>query len=293
MQISSPEGRPPLPGAKRTLGVIIPDLINPVHVENALRIERLGRSRGYSVCIENAACSPGREAEILEKLLAMDLCGLLVMSVSTETHRLYADMPVPTVLIGSRTEVPTLDYVALDDYHAAYLVVSRLADCGRKRVAFLSFAGAQGYSALDRMNGVRKAIKRSGDEALTVEIAHLPAEGLRDSCQATEKLLGGETPPNAIVAQNDYIAYGAMQAVNEAGLVPGRDVAVIGFDNLLYSSLPKMRLSTVAVMGQPLPDRAFSILERRLNGAGRSGRRAILLAPRLIFRNSFPGAPPC
>lgn len=279
--------------AERILGVMIPDSINPVHAENASRIERLAARAGFSVEVMNAFGTRAGEEQCLNKLLDQGAAGICTMSVSTGAHALYEDLPIPAVLIGSRTVVPTLDYVVLDDYHAAYLVVQKLVECRLTRIAFLSYKRAQGYSAVDRANGFFKAVKRNEDTTLTIVVEDLPSEALRDSFMATKKLMALPTPPNAIVAQNDFIAYGAMQALDELNIKPGKDVAVIGFDNLLYSGLPKMRLSTVSVWGKPLPDRAFDLLLSRLNAPGPHGRCGIVLAPQLLYRKSFMGVPSC
>lgn len=275
------------------IGVMIPDSINPVHAENASNIERVALRAGFEVRVVNALGKRVGEEQCLDELLSAGVSGICTMSVSTGAHALYENSPVPVVLIGSRTVVPSLDYVVLDDYHAAYLVVEKLVRCKKTRIAFLSYKRAQGYSAIDRANGFYKAVHRNGDPSLTIVVEDLPSEELRASFFATKKLMELPEPPTAIVAQNDFIAYGALQALDELDLQPGRDVAVIGFDNLLYSQLPKMPLSTVSVMGRTLPERAFDLLLRRLHTPGPHGRCGIVLAPRLIYRNSFTGVEPC
>lgn len=279
--------------AERVLGVMIPDSINPVHAENASRIERLAAHAGFSVLVMNAGGKRSGEEQCLQEMLSAGVSGVCTMSVSTGAHEIYTNLPIPAVLIGSRTTVPELDYVVLDDYHAAYLVVQKLVERRLTRIAFLSYKRAQGYSAIDRENGFFKAVKRNTDTTLSIVVEDLPSEELRDSFLAAKKLMTLPTPPNAIVAQNDFIAYGAMQALSEMQITPGKDAAVIGFDDLLYSGLPKMSLSTVTNQGDPLPDRAFALLMRRLASPGPHGRCGIVLAPHLIYRKSFSGVFPC
>lgn len=276
------------------LGVIIPGTENPLYGERALRVRRLAEARGYGVHIENAADCARGEAGCVESLLGRGIKGLIAMPASAAAHALYEKLPVPAVLLGSRTESADLDYVVLDDYHAAFLAVSRLVDCGRRRIAFLACPQAQGYAAIDRLNGCQKAVRRQPDgERSQFMLRPLSSERLDESCAAARALLALPEPPTAIVAQNDYIAYGAMQAVAEAGLTAGKDVAVIGFDDLLFSRLPKLRLTSVAESGCPLPDRAFSLLLRRLTEPVRAGRCGVVLAPRLVFRATFREEPPC
>ncbi len=282
-----------------TLGAVIPNDENPVHAEAAERLARLCGEAGYGFALENAAEDAGTPAAAsahggsLERLLSRGVSGVFALSVPVDKQWLYERVPVPTVLLGTRTESNALDYIVLDDYHAAFLVVSRLAACRHRRIAFLSFPGAQGYSALDRMNGFRKAVKRQGESQFDIRLSTLASERLADSCAAAAALLALPERPTAIVAQNDYIAYGALQAVSEAGLKLGRDVVVIGFDDLEYSSLPKISLSSVACEGPNLSTRGFSLMQRRLSEPCRVGRCGVLLAPRLVFRKSFTGETQC
>ena len=276
------------------LGVIMPGIENPMYGERALRVRRLAEARGYDVCIEDAAENARGEAGCVERLLERGVKGLIAMPASGITHGLYENLPVPAVLLGSRTESPELDHVVLDDYHAAYLVVSRLALCGRRRIAFLACPQSQGYAAADRLNGCQKAVKRQPEgERSQFILRPLASERLAESYAAARALLTLPEPPNAIAAQNDYIACGAMQAIFEAGLRAGKDVAVVGFDDMLLSRLPKLRLSSVAASGAPIADRAFSLLLRRLTEPARAGRCGLVLAPRLICRETFSGEPPC
>ena len=275
--------------ARPAIGVIVPNAENPVHEEAAEQIALLAGARGLSVLREDAHGLEETERACYQRLLAAGVAGLIVMPVSARAHALYRDCPVPCVLLGSRTEVASLDYVVQDDYYAAYLVVSRLSQCGRRNIAFLSYPGAQGYSALDRQNGMLKAVKRSELSDLRVRITVLPSERLTDSYEAAKTLLTSDNAPNAIVGQNDYIALGALQAMEDLSLVPGRDVAVIGFDNLSLSSLPKIRLSTVTTVDMSVAERAFSLALRRIGEGTRAGRCGCVLAPRLVFRDSFPG----
>ena len=134
-----------------------------------------------------------------------------------------------------------------------------------------------------------KAVRRSSFPDLSVRITVLPSEKLEAGYAAATQLLTSDQPPCAIVGQNDYIAYGALQALDDLGLAAGRDIAEIGFDNLSLSTLPKIRLSTVTTVGDSVAQRAFSLLMRRLTEPSRAGRCGCLLAPQLVFRESFPG----
>lgn len=274
-----------------TIGIIVPASNNPGYAEYAACIRKVAESAGFAALTCFAPAHPSHEEACVQELLDAGVSGICTMPVSVNAHALYEHLPVPVVLMGSRTTVPSLDYVVLDDYHAAFLVEERLSACSCKRIAFLSCAKTPGYSAIDRSNGLSRAVRRNPDLELDILQQDLPTESQEAAYDTVRQLMGQTVSPNAIVAQNDFLAYGALAALKDLGIRPGQDVAVMGFGNLPDSSLPEISLSSVTVVGKPMPERAFELLCYRLSGEPRRGRKSIILAPRLVFRESFRGEP--
>ena len=99
------------------------------------------------------------------------------------------------------------------------------------------------------------------------------------------QLLDLEEPPTAVVTGNDLMAFGAMEAAQERGLVVGRDIAVIGFDDVPLAAYFRPTLTTIR---QPIYDigkKLSQILIEIIKGE-EPVERQIILRPELVVRES-------
>jgi len=91
--------------------------------------------------------------------------------------------------------------------------------------------------------------------------------------------------PTAVFAANDLLALGVIQAVKENGLDIPEDIAVVGFDDIEFASLPEIQLTTVSQPKYDMGKLAFSTLMELVRGGYSSGRK-ILLDPVLVIRQT-------
>ena len=150
---------------------------------------------------------------------------------------------VPLVGVDVRCPGKRTAYVGSDHAEGVRLALAHLHVLGHRRIAHL--AGAQNTVAgVERLNAFRSETERLG---LTVPEEYLrlgdfsSASGYREACA----LLALAERPTGIVAASDLMALAALQAIREAGLEPGRDVAVIGFDDLEAAALAYPPLTTI------------------------------------------------
>ena len=98
-------------------------------------------------------------------------------------------------------------------------------------------------------------------------------------------LLDLPEPPTAVVCYNDVVAFGAMLALRARGLEPGRDVAVVGFDDIAEAALWHPPLTTVGVAPRRIGEEAARLLLDRIAQPERPPRQ-VILSPRLVVRAS-------
>jgi LacI family transcriptional regulator len=103
------------------------------------------------------------------------------------------------------------------------------------------------------------------------------------------ELLAASEPPTAIFCGNDVIAFGACNAAATCGLIPGRDVTIIGFDDIAMSAWDLFRLTTVTGDLGAMAASAVRLLIQRINSADHPPER-VMLTPKLILRETH--APP-
>jgi LacI family transcriptional regulator len=176
-------------------------------------------------------------------------------------------------------ELP-IDDIYVDSFAGSYAMARYLLDRGHSRIGMIAGRGGpQGA----RVEGYRKALTEVGAEPDVVLDHRFNEEG---GAVAAQVLLARSPRPTAILAANDLMAIGAMQALREAGLqVPG-DVAVAGFDDISAARLVIPGLTTVAQFQSNVGVRAAEILVARLRGETTGPGTAQEMPFQLIERGS-------
>ncbi len=149
----------------------------------------------------------------------------------------------PLVVIGtiSRRDVCQID---IDNQASAASAVRHLASLGHRDIAMIVHAPQTFYAARDRHEGFRTAMREAGlrVNAEWVREANLTEES---GYRAMKEILRGRRRPTAVFAGNDVVAYGAAQAIKDAGLHIPQDISLVGFDDDLASRYFNPPLTTV------------------------------------------------
>ncbi|GAA1160585.1 LacI family DNA-binding transcriptional regulator [Kribbella jejuensis] len=206
----------------------------------------------------------------------------------TETHDprhgWLKDEGIPFVSFGRVWKESTQPgpWVDVDGATGSAIAVRHLYDTGRRRIAFLGWPKSSGL-AEDRVAGWRTACKELG----------LPTNGMAVRCRedsieegalATARLLDSGRDLDGIVALSDVLALGALRELTARGIVPGRDVGVVGYDD---SPLAEVVSPGLTSLRQPM-DRIAEELITILTGDQQPAER--LLLPELVIRgSSAPG----
>jgi DNA-binding LacI/PurR family transcriptional regulator len=123
------------------------------------------------------------------------------------------------------------------------------------------------------------------DQVRVVAGDHTEEAGLR----AVPLLTGGGALPTAVIAFNDRVAIGLLDALSRAGITVPADVSVIGYDDSPLSRLVHIGLTTVSQNSSQLTQHAVAAVVERLDG-GRTDHREVVLPPSLVVRTTT--APP-
>jgi LacI family transcriptional regulator len=269
-----------------TVGMVIPDLTNPLFPPIVRGAEDVLNAAGYNAWIANTDNDPRREEAQIESLRSRQVEGLIVATARRE-HPLLArlhDQGVRMVLVNRRVDRLELPSVSADDAVGIELAVAHLAGLGHRRVAHL--AGPQDTSTgVVRARAFRHAVRDRGlsdDPALVVECGYWSEA---DGARAVRRLLDAGTPFTGIVGGNDLIALGCYDVFAERGLRCPQDVSLVGFNGMPF--LDKMRppLTTVSIPHYQLGSEAARLLLDAIDEPNRAPR-SILLAPSLVVRSS-------
>lgn len=271
---------------KRThlLVVIVPHIMNPFFTTLIHVIEEEVKKEGYYTIVFSTNDSEEAEKEFLTGAIGNTVDGILTVS-SIRDVRFLNNHKKKMVLLDRAVPNCTLDSVTFDHFHALYDAVGYLVSMGHEKIAFIT--GTQGTGiAEERLNGYRQALKDA-------QIKEIPGYVIRrdwyakSGYEATLELIRSDDPPTAILAGNNMICEGVMQALSESGLAWGRDISLIGFEESETDLFAKAGVTVVKLDAFKLGRTACSILLDALNQKdteGSYGRK--LIRSSMIYRKS-------
>ncbi len=268
-----------------TIGLIVPDISNPFFPAIARGIEDVANRAGLAVLLCNTDEDLGKERSYLTLLRKRMVDGLIFATVgaNTEHLRMLRRQHIPAVLIARAPDGVEIDAVLVDNRRGAREATEHLLRLGHQRIAFIG-GPATVSPAKERHAGYRDALGGAGvraDPLLVVDGA-FRAEG---GAAAVGELLRRGVRFTAIIAGNDLMAIGAMEELRRRGRRLPEDVAVVGFDDIMFASLVEPPLTTVA---QPTYRMGALAMERLLDliGGGSRAPRRLVLDPQLVVRRS-------
>jgi signal transduction histidine kinase/DNA-binding LacI/PurR family transcriptional regulator/AraC-like DNA-binding protein len=188
----------------------------------------------------------------------------------------------PVLFIGSGEDGPT---IAIDNAAGIFEAVGHLVQHGHQRIAFLagSLDDMQGDTG-ERLRAFDSALSHYGlehDPRTVVYGRHVYGGGY----SAIHQILDSRAPFTAVLASNDEMALGAMQALKEKGNKVPQDVAVIGFDNRLEGTTQEPALSSIHVPLYEMGYHAVELMHNHLAGSAQlSG--TVKVRVRLVTRES-------
>jgi LacI family transcriptional regulator len=273
-----------------TIGVLIPDLMNPLFPPIVRGIQDRLELAGYTPLIANTDNDPQRERIDFERLRARQVDGFITATARRDDDLLVdvAAIGTPVVLVNRRLERATLPAVVGDDRAGVRLGVEHLADLGHRRIAYL--AGPQQVSTgYLRHEGFLEAMRDRGLEPVPrltrFGEAFTEAEGMR----LCRELLDGGAAPTAIVAGNDLVALGCYDVFEERGIRCPDQISVVGFNDMPFADRFDPPLTTIRIPHYEIGARAAELLIE-LQGQAQGPPPQIQLSPQFVARAST--APP-
>jgi LacI family transcriptional regulator len=280
-----------------TIGVLIPDLTNPLFPPIVRGLEDRLAEDGYVALLGNTDADDEREQMVFELMRARHVDGFVLATATTHSPVLAeaARAGLLVVLVNRRSDEFSFPSVAVDNECGIRLAVGHLTGLGHRRIAHV--AGPQDTSTgRDRLRGFQAALADAGLAADPALIARAGAFAIEEGYRCARELLGGGAaggasgPPfTAVAAGNDMLAIGCYKALEEAGLRCPEDVSVIGFNDMPFIDRLRPPLSTIAFPHYQVGTEAAQLLLERLAGDERPVR-SLYLAPELVARGST--APP-
>lgn len=232
-----------------TIGVVLPEISHAFFPEVVRGIEEVTHSSDYQLILTHSAESYDRERNAIQTLRSQRVDGLLVSSCQSEKDfSLYKDVieaGMPLVFFDRSIEGIGASCVKVNDRESSQKATEHLIGHGYKKIGHLSgpVKVSIGY---ERYRGYQDAMEEAG---LPVKDEWVVDSGFQEEGgrRGMKKLLDlpADLRPEAVMAVNDPCAFGAMEAIYEAGLRIPEDIAIVGFTDEIRAALISCPLTTI------------------------------------------------
>jgi DNA-binding LacI/PurR family transcriptional regulator len=263
---------------RHLLGVLL-DVRNPFHAELVEEVQIEAGQAGYEVVLSTLTRNRDEERAI-ETLLDFRCEALILLGPDVPDAALdKLAAQVPCVVVGRPVADAEVDVVRPAEDVGVDAALHHLISLGHSRITFVD--GGRGAVAANRRRGYRRAMRRAGLIAEVLPGDHTEEGGVR----AGRRIITEHVLPTAVVASNDRLAVGVMDAFVRAGVdVPGQ-VSVVGYDDSILARLAHIDLTSVNQDAPAQARNAVRAAVSRLDG-GRTARMETVLVPHLVVRGS-------
>ncbi|MDB4894554.1 MAG: transcriptional regulator, LacI family, partial [Firmicutes bacterium] len=273
----------------RTLGMLIPDITNPIFPAIYKGVEDTARQLGYSVILVNTGTRSQEEDPNIALLREKRVDGFILATAFTADaliERLERDR-YPAVLVNRRMPGMTERFVAPDDALGSRLAMAHLMALGHRRIAHIS-GPLYTETGLSRFTAYRRSLNENALPfvASWVQESDFNEEG---GYRAMAQLLQAPELPTAVFCGNDLAAVGAMRMARERGLELPRDLSIVGFNDLPWTDRIQPSLTTIRIPLYEMGAMAARMLLQVIAGE-RPDPPFWLAPPELVIRAST--APP-
>ena len=273
----------------RILGLSLPDFHGEFYAELLRGADREARACGYRLMVTSAALGDAAPAGVRGAFDHAEglLDGIAVMLTESGQHvaEAAATAGVPAVVLDSQVDLPGVDTVRIDNRSGTTEAVEQLIASTPPERCFFVGGPPGNFDTQERVGAFRRVIRREGGPPRRDQIVYGDFDAETGRAWATEAAAGGHLVGSAVLAANDDVAIGILQAAQALGLDAPRDVAIVGCDDARVTTIIRPTLSTVAVPRADFGRAAVEALVRRIEEPEASVRQ-VRLPTALVVRES-------
>lgn len=270
------------------IGLIVPEVTNPFYAELSLGIETHARSLGYNVMLCNSLSDPKTTEDLFGFLMSHQVDGIILASSQSDAANAiptYAPK-LPAVLLGTPALVSgdEVNSVCIDNLAGGRLAAEHLLELGHRNIVYLGHRPSSLTHQL-RLRGFTETLIKAGITPHIVENPH-DSSSIATGYELSRELFANGCSATAIFASTDSMALGVLRAADQFGISIPEDISLLGFDNIIYSSLPKIELSTIDQRKQLLAEAAVDLLTHIIDSDEQDEFTHRMIRPTLISRSS-------
>jgi LacI family transcriptional regulator, repressor for deo operon, udp, cdd, tsx, nupC, and nupG len=273
------------------VGLVMPELVNPIFPAFAQVIEAALSQRGYTPVLCTQSPSGSSEDEFVELLLERGVSGIVFVSglhadtgADQERYQALVERRLPVVFVNGYLDGVEAPFVSSDEYAAMEQAVSHLVALGHRRIGFAS--GPERFLVVQRkLAGFRTSMKAQVglSERQVADLVELSMFGVEGGAAAASRLL--DAGATAVICGSDMMALGVIRAARQRGLSVPDDLSVVGYDDSPMMEFTDPPLTTVRQPVSAMGLAAVQSLLEEIRGHV-TPHTEYLFRPELVVRNS-------
>lgn len=271
-----------LKGHSNIVGVALGNLENSFFT---LALEALSNSlsaAGQRLLVFTATANAEVDAQI-EDMLHYRVDALILMSttLSSSLAKQCQEAGIPVIFLNRTGQFQDCSSVTGDNHHGSVQIARHLLDCGYHNIAFMA-GFVDSSTSSEREDAFTDYLMSQGKPAPIREVGHFSWQGAK---QATRLLLSRKQRPDAIFCANDHMALAALDVARyEFGLEAGKDIGIVGFDNVPSASWSSYQLTTFSQSATTMAKHATDFVLK--GGLANYCAQHVVVPGELIIRNS-------
>ena len=272
-----------------TVGVLIPDLMNPLFPPIIRGIQDTAEAAGFTVLTANTDDEEDKEQNALKMMRGRSIDGVIIATARRQEPIVEECIAndIPFVLVNRTVDRDGVNAVVLDETYGVRSILDHLMSLKHTQIAHI--AGPQHTST-----GYHRA-KAFSDY---LRIHNLPAERIEVAAKFTvdegrrafKNLLARDNSFTAVVAGNDLLALGCIDAMQEMGIIYPDNISIAGYDDIPFIERMNPALTTVVVPKYEMGSQATKTLLEMIDGKKKEPV-VMRMQPRLVVRGSTAIAP--
>lgn len=273
----------------RTLGLVVTDIENPFFGSLTRYIDEYANKLGYTLILAVSNDEPKEEDRIIGNFIGDQVAGVIVVpsQIRRTEFRIYDTLLKQKIpFVFSTTFYPGLsgDYVMTDMQEGSYRLTKYLLELGHREIAHLVSIDREAPMCRFRIDGYTKAYAEKGLAVDKTLLVACERPDFRSGYLAAKKLFANRRP-TAIMAINDILAFGAKKAIREQGWSIPSEISVAGYDDLIYSSISEIPLTTVRQNVEEIARVSVKMLVEKIDGTF-TQHEPVFILPDLMVRDS-------
>lgn len=274
----------------KTIGVVIPNILNYFFSKVLLGIEDEANKKGYQIIICLSNNKYQKESESLELLSDGSVDGF-ILSIARETQRekhhnhfnKIIEDGYPIVMFDRVSENVECDKVIIDDYEAVYNATNYLLQKGRKKIVLISTVSKLGIGKL-RANGYKDSLKKHPNYQNEAIVVPITDKMKYDSL--INKLFNDHKNIDGILTTNNVSAVTALKVAQQKGYLVPKDISLIGFSDDKISRLSNPKLTTIDQNAFDIGKKAANTLISRLTKKEKTKFKTSVIKTNLLIRET-------